>query len=278
MFGDATNKIMNLILTKMSNKMSDIKNAGMMVDDNFILGMKDQIKLREVEKAAEAIMTVVLGGMTKEDQTNKAKIAGVRIADGLIAGINSRSQDIIEAGTQLAFRLIRAVEDYLGMESPSKEFATLGEYIDLGLINGINNYSGLVVKSAEQLGQDSINGLKSVMSQISDAVSTDINSEPTIRPVLDLTGVQSGANALNSIMAGQTYGLAVSKLNQDRSLLTSRQNGSNLFGEQGQLIKNEFNLYGVTIRSEADIDKIADQLYRKQENAMRARGIKPSYA
>ena len=116
------------------------------------------------------------------------------------------------------------------------------------------------------------------MSQISDAVSTEINSDPVIRPVLDLTGVQSGANALNSMMASKTYGLAVSKINQDRSSLTNRQNGSNLFGEQGQLIKNEFNLYGVTIRSEADIDKIADQLYRKQENAMRARGIKPSYA
>ena len=146
------------------------------------------------------------------------------------------------------------------------------------MIVGINNYSDLVVKSAEQLGKDSIDGLKSVMSQISDAVSTEINSDPVIRPVLDLTGVQSGANALNSMMGKQTYGLAVSKLNQDRSSLANRQNGSNLFGEAGQLIKNEFNLYGVTVRSEADINKIADRLYRKQEDAMRARGIKPSYA
>ena len=164
------------------------------------------------------------------------------------------------------------------MSHRSKAFEEIGMYADLGLVKGINNYSGSVIKSAEQLGQDSIDGLKSVMSQISDAVSTEINSDPVIRPVLDLTGIQTGANALNSMMGGQTYGLAVSKINQDRSAFANRQNGSNLFGEQGQLIKNEFNLYGVTIRSEADIDKIADQLYRKQENAMRARGMKPSYA
>ena len=170
------------------------------------------------------------------------------------------------------------MQNYLGIESPSKEFAKLGEFIDLGLINGIDNYSGLVVKSAEELGQDSIDGLKSVMSQISDAVSTEINSDPVIRPVLDLTDIQTGANALNSMMGGQTYGLAVSKINQDRNAFANRQNGSNLFGENGQLIKNEFNLYGVTIRSEADIDMIAEQLYRKQENAMRSRGIKPFYA
>ena len=240
--------------------------------------MKNEVKLKEDFDTAGVIMTTILGGMTKEEYKNKAIIAGKNIGDGVIQGINARATDIIEAGTQLAFRLIRAVEDYLGMHSPSKEFAKLGEFIDLGLINGIDNYSGLVVKSAEELGQDSIDGLKSVMSQISDAVSTEINSDPVIRPVLDLTGIQTGANALNSMMGGQTYGLAVSKLNQDRSAFANRQNGSNLFGEQGQLIKNEFNLYGVTIRSEADIDKIADQLYRKQENAMRARGIKPSYA
>ena len=278
LIGDASTAIMTLILKQMSNKMSDINKAGKTVDDNFIAGMKNKEKLKEVFDTAGVIMTTILGGMTKEEYKNKAIIAGKNIGDGVIQGINARATDIIEAGTQLAFRLIRAVQDYLGIESPSKEFAKLGEFIDLGLINGIDNYSSLVVKSAEQLGQDSIDGLKSVISQISDAVSTEINSDPVIRPVLDLTGVQSGANALNSMMASKTYGLAVSKLNQDRSLLDNRQNGSNLFGEQGQLIKNEFNLYGVTIRSEADIDKIADQLYRKQENAMRARGIKPSYA
>lgn len=276
--GDASNAIMKLILTKMSNKMPDIKDAGKAVDDNFMAGMKNEVKLKQIFDTAGVIMTNILGGMTAQAYRDKAILAGRNIGDGVIQGINNRASDIIYAGTQLAFRLIRAVEDYLGIRSPSKEFAKLGEFIDLGLINGIDNYSGLVVKSAEELGQDSIDGLKSVMSQISDAVSTEINSDPVIRPVLDLTGVQTGANALNSIMGGQTYGLAVSKLNQDRSSLANRQNGSNLFGEQGQLIKNEFNLYGVTIRSEADIDKIADQLYRKQEDAMRARGIKPAYA
>ena len=278
LIGDTSTAIMNLILKQMSNKMSDINKAGKTVDDNFIAGMKNKEKLKEVFDTAGVIMTNILGGMTTQAYRDKAILAGKNIGDGVIQGIKARATDIIEAGTQLAFRLIRAVQDYLGIESPSKEFAKLGEFIDLGLINGIDNYSSLVIKSAEQLGQDSIDGLKSVISQISDAVSTEINSDPVIRPVLDLTGVQSGANALNSMMASKTYGLAVSKLNQDRSLLANRQNGSNLFGEQGQLIKNEFNLYGVTIRSEADIDKIADQLYRKQENAMRARGIKPSYA
>ena len=276
--GDSTNKIMNAIINKITNRLPDITNRGKSVIDAFVLGLKNQTKLAEVSASATTIMNNVMSGLTSGTNKQKAIDAGTAIGDGIIQGINNKAYAIISAGTALAQKLIEAVCIYLGVSSPSKEFAKIGEFLDLGLIAGINNYSDLVVKSAEQLGEDSIDGLKSVMSQISDAVSTEINSDPVIRPVLDLTGVQSGANALNSMMGKQTYGLAVSKLNQDRSSLTGRQNGSNLFGEQGQLIKNEFNLYGVTIRSEADIDKIADQLYRKQENAMRARGIKPSYA
>ena len=278
LIGDASTAIMTLILKQMSNKMSDINTKGKSVIDAFVLGLKNQTKLAEVSASATTIMNNVMSGLTSGTNKQKVITAGEDIGSGLIQGINNKAYAIISAGTQLAYDLIQAVKKYLGVASPSKEFAKIGEYIDLGLISGIDNYSDLVIKSAEQLGQDSIDGLKSVMSQISDAVSTEINSDPVIRPVLDLTGVQSGANALNSMMGKQTYGLAVSKLNQDRSSLTGRQNGSNLFGETGQLIKNEFNLYGVTIRSEADIDKIADQLYRKQENAMRARGMKPSYA
>lgn len=276
--GDSTNKIMNAIINKITNRLPDITARGQSVIDAFVLGLKNQTKLAEVTASATTIMNNVMAGLTSGNSKQKAITAGEAIGSGLIQGINNKAYAIISAGTTLAQNLIEAVKRYLGVSSPSKEFAKVGEFLDLGLIAGINNYSDLVVKSAEQLGKDSIDGLKSVMSQISDAVSTEINSDPVIRPVLDLTGVQSGANALNSMMGNQTYGLAVSKLNQDRSSLTGRQNGSNLFGEAGQLIKNEFNLYGVTIRSEADIDKIADQLYRKQEDAMRARGIKPAYA
>lgn len=276
--GDSTNKIMNAIIKKIGDRLTDVTDIGKSVVDAFILGLKNQTKLAEVTASAAVIMGNVITGLTSGIGKQTIINAGEDIGSGLIQGINNKAYAIISAGTALAQQLIQAVKDYLGIESPSKAFMEIGEYLGLGLIEGIDNYSNLVVKSAEQLGQDSINGLKSVMSQISDAVSTEINSDPVIRPVLDLTGVQSGSNALNSMIGNKTYGLAVSKLNQDRSSLVNRQNGSNLFGETGQLIKNEFNLYGITIRSEADIDKIAQQLYLKQESAMRSRGIKPSFA
>jgi hypothetical protein len=277
--GDATNKIMTSILNKISDKKLDVINAGKSIDDYFITGMKDEIKLKEIFDTAGVIMTRILGGMTRQEYKNKAILAGKNIGDGVIQGINSRASDIINAGTQLAFRLIRAVENYLGIQSPSTEFARLGEFIDLGLIAGMDNYSGLVVKSAENLGRDSINGLNSVINQISDVISTEINSDPVIRPVLDLTNIQSGANAINNMIgSGKAYGLAVSKINQDKGSIVNDQNGSNSFEESRPFITNEFNLYGITIRSEADIDMIAEQLYRKQENAMRSRGIKPFYA
>ena len=276
--GDTILEIMAFIVELIELQFAAIILLGQALVENFITGLRDSKKRQQIADAAGLIMRSALTAMGDQRYKNMAVTVGQGIGDGVIRGINNRADNIVQAGTQLALRLIRAVMDYLGESSPSKVFAEIGEYIDLGLVDGINGYSNLVMKSAEQLGQDSIDGLKSVMSQISDAVSMEINSDPVIRPVLDLTGVKSGANDLNSIIAGSSYNLAASKLIRDRSMIADRQNGSNLFDENRQVIKNEFNLYGVTVRSEADIDKIAEQLYHKQENAMRLRGMKPSYA
>ena len=66
------------------------------------------------------------------------------------------------------------------------------------------------------------------MTSILDSLNSDIDAQPTIRPVIDLTDVQTGANALNGMFNGvQTIGVR-SNLNAINSAINAKlQNGSN---------------------------------------------------
>lgn len=203
---------------------------------------------------------------------------GMNAALGIASGISAGTGAAVGAAQALASAVTSALAISWQINSPSKVMEKIAIGIPEGIVNGIDNGSGMVVASTEHIADSAIISLSTVMTKISDALNADINLSPVISPVLDLNGVRAGANVLNNLLSGnQSYSLAASKVAQDRATMRDNQNGSALALAEKQGIKNEFNLYGLTVRSEADIDKIAEKLYRRQESAMRIRGIKPSY-
>ena len=219
----------------------------------FIDGVKAYLKVEEGESIAGSIIT------------------------GLINGITNGIESVVQTVKDLGTRVLDAIKAILGIKSPSTMMEEVGQYMDLGLVSGISNYSKLVVNATEKLGKDSVEGFSSIMSDLSDILSADMNLSPVITPVLNLNPLTSEVNSLNGLLSStHAYDLALSQINADNAN-SNNQNGSS-GSQNGQSITNQFNLNGITIRSEADIEKLARELYRKQEDAMRSRGIKPSYS
>lgn len=247
---------------------------------DFINGLADSIRknTKDILEAAENLATAFTDGIKDYLNVEEGETIAGNIIKGLINGIVNGAENVVQNAKDLAADIINGINNVFGNESPSKVMAQAGEYLDLGLIEGLKNRSQNVINAAKDLGESSIDALRSTMKKISDAVDGEINSSPVITPVLDLNKVRSGATNLSSLLStGQSYNLAALKLGDDKLIEKNNQNGSNSSKETTQIIKNEFNLNGVTIRSEGDIDKLAEQLYNKQENAMRSRGIKPAY-
>ena len=71
-------------------------------------------------------------------------------------------------------------------------------------------------------------GLSGAISKINDFVSGDIDAQPTIRPVIDLSDVRTGVRALDSMLNfGPSVGV-VSNVGTISSMMNMRnQNGSN---------------------------------------------------
>lgn len=120
------------------------------------------------------------------------------LADGMYRGISW----VVDAAKDVASRALNAAKNLLGIHSPSREFAKLGMYSDQGLAGGFTKYSGLVEDAAEGVAGNALYGMKNALDAVNDLFNTDIDSQPTIRPVLDLTEIQNGAGQVNSILGG----------------------------------------------------------------------------
>ena len=86
-----------------------------------------------VENAVVSAINSAKGGVAAA-----ASNVGVEVANGLAAGIKSGKDNIANAAGAVSMWTVDAVKRRLGIASPSKVFMEIGEYIDAGLVQGIN--------------------------------------------------------------------------------------------------------------------------------------------
>lgn len=85
--------------------------------------------------------------------------------------------------------------DALEIHSPSKVFARLGGYVVDGLTNGLNDNTGAVRNSAISMMNDTVTAAKSVID------NANMDDDIVIRPVMDLSNIQSGVSNISSLMS-----------------------------------------------------------------------------
>ena len=117
-------------------------------------------------------------GMMSNYAYNQAYSAGVSLVNASKAGIEWRAQ----------------------IASPSKLTARLGNFVSQGFANGISALSGTVYKESVGVSQKAIDGLSGSIGVMSKYLNDDLDYEPTITPVMDLSEVQNGISQLNRMV------------------------------------------------------------------------------
>ena len=180
--------------------------------------------------SVSSAITSCLSGAVTKIRTYYASFysAGSYLADGLANGISSNDYKAAAKAKAMAEAAEKAAREALKINSPSKVFKEIGSGIPEGFAMGIRMLGGDVKQSVTEMTSTAIKSTRSTMGTILDALSADMDAQPTIRPVIDLTDVQTGANALNSMFNGvQTIGVR-SNLNAINSAINAKlQNGSN---------------------------------------------------
>lgn len=194
--------------------------------------------------------------------------AGQNAALGFASGIRSGQRVVISAAEAMAQAAVNAAERKLDEKSPSKIFEGIGKFVSQGFANGISDYA----YQAEKASADMAFGPIATAMEALNGLKDEDDLTFTITPILDLSAVNSSGIA-SLLDTPINFGTGSSKL-----AAQTVQNGIQK-QETSQSIVNTFNLNGLTVRQESDIDAIATKLYQKQQTAARGRGFKtPAFA
>ena len=132
--------------------------------------------------------------------------------------------------------------DALEIHSPSKVFARLGGYVVDGLTNGLNDNTGSVRNSAISMMNDTVTAAKSVID------NANMDDDIVIRPVMDLSNIQSGVSNISSLMSN-VNGTEMSMTGKLASSITKdnkRASKHALENKNGTIINNGGDTYNPT--------------------------------
>lgn len=175
--------------------------------------------------------------------------SGAYIGEGLVQGIKSKYQAIYNAGFAGGNKGAVGAKAGARVNSPSKITIKVGEGIGEGLILGINSMTSDVYVSGQKLGKNAADSVSSAISKIPDLLNSDVNLQPSIRPVLDLSEVQSGVSAIDGLFGTKQSVGVMTNLNAISASMNSRsQNGgfSDVVSSIDKLRKDLGNIGGTT--------------------------------
>lgn len=183
---------------------------------------------------------------------------GVKTAKALVDGLATLNPDSVEnikkAMGELADVMIKAIKKKLKIKSPSEAFAEMGKFTVLGMAKGMQRSKQKVADAVGGVSKDALNAMKQKMKLVSKAVEDNINPNPTITPILDLTDVQNGSKSLQDMMnvvpisAAASYGRASAISASELAARIAQQE------ELAKLAGTQFNQYNYSPEALSAID------------------------
>ena len=187
-------------IDKFIKAFSDTKDkvikAGNTMVENLIKGVKD--KSGALDKAVTKIVNDA--AVKLEDGYDSFYEAGAYLVDGFADGIKQNTYKASAKAVAMAEAAKLAAEEALGIASPSKVGYGIGNFFGIGFVNAIDDSAVDSYKASSGMAESARKGLSEAIRKAAEVIESDIDAQPTIRPVLDLSDIKSGAGAISSML------------------------------------------------------------------------------
>ena len=118
--------------------------------------------------------------------------AGVHVVNGFANGISANTFRAEAKARAMAEAALNAARRALRERSPSKAFYEVGDYAGQGFVNAFEDFESKSFKAGFKMADSATNGLSKALAKIPDIISREDDIQPTIRPVLDMSSIDSG--------------------------------------------------------------------------------------
>lgn len=125
---------------------------------------------------------------------------GGNLVSGLWQGITGVAGAVWNGICDFGSSIVNGFCDFFGIHSPSRVMAGIGEYLSLGLAQGITDETDSVVQGVQDVSDTALSTMMDLAQRVGDIASDDFEYEPSIQPVVDMSDVQNGVDWLNDTL------------------------------------------------------------------------------
>ncbi len=266
----AISRAMNMAILVLNSNVELIKwfNAGKNMIEFLASGIESN------SSAAEKESINVLSKASSVNATpyqNNFMTIGKNLISGLTSGISSMAGRAVSAIVSVCSSVISSAKSALRINSPSKVFYAIGSGCGEGLVNSLNDYEKRSADAGYDMAYSSVKGLGNAMKKVESIIGDGIDTQPTIRPVLDLSDVTSGVGTLNSMFDTNPSIGAVSTVNSINRLMTRQNDASNddvisaingLKDTIADASGNTYNFGGITYDNGSQVQEAVETLVK----------------
>lgn len=129
--------------------------------------------------------------------------AGVDLITGFVNGIASSAVSVYNKAKEVASEAVDSVTNFLGINSPSKVFMEIGQFTGEGFVRGLESYTKTAGRTAGELAEGVIDNVRDPLSNIAKLVDGEIDINPVITPVMDLSNIKDGSRLLSDMIGDE---------------------------------------------------------------------------
>ena len=188
-----------LALASLRNKYQIFQAAGQQVMASFISGIES--RRSSVSNVFAAAIAGAAG--TARAGYNDFYNTGIHLVNGFAAGINANTYHAAATASAMASAAANAARRALNVRSPSKVFYEIGNYAGAGFVNALRDCVTKAYQAGSGVAESAAAGLGKAVTVVSDMIESGVDTQPSIRPVVDLSEVRAGAGVINSLFSGR---------------------------------------------------------------------------
>ena len=221
-FTSIGHSILNSIKSSLNYNIQQFKTSGETIMSNFVSGIKGS---RSTASSAFTSMMAFITLSLKGYYSSFYSIGGYLVT-GFANGISANSYKAKAKAKAMAQDAEKAARQELQVHSPSKKLDKVGQYFDMGFANGIDKKAYLGAQAAKTMAASAIDSTKQTISRLGQMLAMDVDAQPTIRPVMDLSEISSGVSMMNGMLAINPMVGVGSNISAINTMMQNRQNGS----------------------------------------------------
>ena len=253
--------------TKEDNK-TKVTKAAKSIMNGFSKAITD--KKDDAKKNAKSVAKAVVNALAAKGIITDANTAGKDVVKGFANGIKNNKKLASDAGTALGKAALKAAKKALDERSPSKEMYKIGDFAGQGFVNALYDSVSTAYRAGSDMADSAKSGLSGAIAGIVDLINSDIDAQPTIRPVIDLSDVQAGANSIAGMFDGnRTLSVSAPGIGAISASMSNRQNGNDdIISAINKLAKNNtksgdtYNFNGFSYSEGSDVADAIQTLVR----------------